>query len=283
MKYSNPLVSAVFALGFVLAPVPAGATELMPNFANVPTGWSVDRYAPDSFANIGTAFGRNNVLGIGINNTDGASSRPSGQQGTFYNTQGMSHALSGGAGDSLSASLYIPSLWADPTQGARRTDMWGVLLDSLSNIVDYPIIGFTNNNLVDSFVGFRAWNDQGSGGWVNLSNAVNYDGWNTLSILFSSSSPSNNSFNYYVNGTPAITLTADSVVVSFSRVIMQAYNFNDPSFTANNQVVANDYTAYWSNTPVPVPESSTLLLFVIGLAGLGFMRWRNKGAGSLPI
>lgn len=80
-------------------------------FDNAPTGWSVDRYAPDSFADIGTFAGRNDVLGIGIGPNGNSANRAPGQQGTFYNTQGMSHAAPGGTGDALSARpIHTPHM-----------------------------------------------------------------------------------------------------------------------------------------------------------------------------
>jgi len=81
--------------------------DIMPSFANVPAGWSVDRYAPASFTNVGAFQGRNDVLGIQITSTGDLANRPGGYQYTFYNTQGMGHAVTGGAGSELDADLYI--------------------------------------------------------------------------------------------------------------------------------------------------------------------------------
>ena len=84
------ILSIAFGTTF---PVVTTAAELMPDFGGVPTGWVVDRYAPNSFSNVGTFQGRNNVLGIEINSAQGLTSRPSGYQSSFYNTQGMQYAL----------------------------------------------------------------------------------------------------------------------------------------------------------------------------------------------
>src|SRR3546814_12973075 len=64
-----------------------------------------------------------NVLGIGISMDDSLANRPTGFQTTFRNTQGMKHAVNGGAGDMLIADLYIPTSWSAASQGARRPDM----------------------------------------------------------------------------------------------------------------------------------------------------------------
>ena len=86
----------------VLAPVLAGlslmhaavAAPVMPSFDNAPAGWSVDRYAPASFADVGVFQGRDNVLGIGIDSSTNSANRPGGQSATFYNTQGMKSLIS---------------------------------------------------------------------------------------------------------------------------------------------------------------------------------------------
>src|SRR5262249_32383322 len=94
--------AAAFSIAFAIGTA-ASATELMPGFANVPTGWTTDRYNPDSFSNVGSYAGRNDVLGIGIGPNGAAANRPAGQSSQFYDTQGMQHAVSGGTGDSISA------------------------------------------------------------------------------------------------------------------------------------------------------------------------------------
>ena len=149
----NLYAAIVATLAF--APGIAGAAELMPSFANVPTGWSTDRYNPDSFTNIGTVNGRSNVLGIGIGPNGAFANRPSAYQSQFYDTQGMGHSISGGSGNSLSAGLYIPSSWLNSANGVVRTDMWGVMNSGTFNaITDYPIIGFTNHG-ANGYVGLQ--------------------------------------------------------------------------------------------------------------------------------
>ena len=248
----------------------AQASPIMPTFAGAPAGWNVDRYAPASFSDVGTYQGRSDVLGIGISTNDGYGSRPSGYNDTFYDTQGESHPVSGGAGDTLSADLFVPRDWANPSLGARRTGMWGVMnKDANGNVSGYPIIGFTNDG-TDGFVGFRTWDDSGLGAWHDLANAVNYDGWNTLSILFTGSV-----FKYSINGVLADTIAADPSAKNFSSVIMQAYNFaGDPAL---GEVVANDYTAHWSNTK-SVPEPGTFALAGIAIIGIGATRRRKMAS-----
>lgn len=245
----------------------AQATELMPGYDGAPSGWFVDRYAPDGFADVGMYMGRTHVLGISIGPNGDSANRPSGQQSTFYNTQGMGHAISGGAGDSLSALLYVPLSWSNSANGYVRTDMWGFTTDGSNP--GYPIVGFTNYNSAN-FVGFRVWDDQ-AGVWDDLSNTVNYGAWNKLSLTFDGTN-----YDYYINDVLAYTLAAAPGTNAFTEVAMQAYNFADPSlYTSGIPAEALvPYTAYWSD----VPEPSSFALLAAALGGFGFFIRRRKSA-----
>lgn len=255
----------------------AQATEITPDFTNVPTGWSVDRYSPDGFANIGTFQGKNNVLGITIG-PNGDSSNRSCCAATFYNTQGEGHAISGGAGSSISAYLYVPGSWANPANGSRRTDMWGFVTIPGPN-PDFAIIGFSNNNTsnnnntVPSFVGFRAWDDS-SGTWIDLTSAtVDYDNWNLLSIEFTGTD-----YDYFVNGLLVDTIAASPGATGFEEIAMQAYNFNDPTLHTDSPVVPGPnsyYEADWAN----IPEPASMALLGTALLGFGGIGWRRRRKG----
>lgn len=100
-----PGMVAVFALFGAVALLQA-AVPIMPDFSTVPTGWTVDRYDPASFENVGTFEGRDNVLGIGIDETTGEASR-GGLSNIFYATQGRKFRFApvAGADSVLSADL----------------------------------------------------------------------------------------------------------------------------------------------------------------------------------
>lgn len=229
---------------------------VMPDFADVPTGWVTDRYQPHSFANVGSYQGKSDVLGIEINRAEGLGSRASGQNTTFYNTQGMQHALSGaGAGSILAASLYIESGWTNSTNGNVRTDMWGVVSDPA--ITDYPIIGFTNYG---GLARYRVWDGDTTNGWVDLPVAVSEGAWVDFAMELTA-----DSIVYSINGNAVYTdnTIGAGIAPEFSAVIMQAYNFfGDTSIDGSNPV---DYVAHWANLQADIPEPGSVLLLGIAL------------------
>lgn len=262
------LIGALAGLAFAFGAHAAFATQLMPDYAGVPTGWVTDRYEPNSFSNVGSFQGRNDVLGIGITSAEGLNNRPAAYQSTFYNTQGRQYDISGGVNDWVSADLYIPSNWNSLSTAflapTVRSDMWGVMSDG-SAVSSYPIIGFTN------YAGaprYRIW-DADAGGWVDLATPVVYDDWTSFEILFDGSA-----FVFSIDGTIVYTDSTINGSVQFDALIMQAYNFfGDASL---GQVNAQDYVAHWSNAQVQVPEPGAFGVFAAGLLFAGWQVGRRR-------
>lgn len=232
------------------------AAPLMPSFDGAPAGWTVDRYAPGTFADIGSYAGRDDVLAIGIRREDGAQSRPGAFSSQFYNTQGMQYALAGGVGDSISAALYIPTTWSDAGAGHVRSDMWGVMSGDPGGL-QYPIIGFTNYGGAPRL---RVWDANAPGGWIDLATPVMYDAWTEFTIALTGSA-----YEFSVNGSVVYTDNTIGQTNAFTAVIMQAYNFFDSTIPG---AIGENYSAHWSNVgsqSVPAPAGVALALLGLGL------------------
>jgi hypothetical protein len=257
------IVLAMVAASALVA-VAAHADSLMPDFSAVPAGWTTDRYDPSSFSNVGTYQGRSNVLGIGIGSSGNLAERAPAYQYSFYNTQGKGHDVNGGAGSVLAADLYIPESWRNASNGSVRTDMWGVMSNA-NAVSDYTIFGFSNYG---GAARLRVYDGDTANGWVDIATAINFNAWTSLAIDFTGSS-----YVYSVNGAAVYTDNTIHGSTSFSRALMQAYNFADPSI-ANASVLP--YVANWANAEVPEP--GIIALFGLGL--LGFAASRRKSAKS---
>ncbi|MDZ4793754.1 MAG: T9SS type A sorting domain-containing protein [Bacteroidota bacterium] len=199
---------------------------------NVNNTWYPDRYPPAGFTS--AVLAGNNVLKISIDGiADGALNRPGGQQGTFYNTQGRKFNQCGGCITKSKADLYIPADWATKH---RRSDMWATAFNITNNVTIFPIIGFRNPDAVSPGIYF--WD--GNVGWVNTGVAITYDSWYNLEFRLVGAN-----LEYLVNNIVVGTIASGGSTY-LGDIIMQAYNFNDPTLLAINQS-ADSYDAYWDN------------------------------------
>jgi hypothetical protein len=258
LKFVGVFAGAFLALAAHAAPVLPSVTD---------AGWTTDRYEPASWANVGTYQGRNNVLGIGINDSTNAANRPGGQQGSFYNTQGRQIGVTGGTGDSIAADLFLDANWASSQGGFVRTDLWGRSAGATETGVSYPIIGFTNFDTPGARL--RVFDSQV--GWINLAIDLTslYGTWVALKIEALATG-----YEFFVNGTSVFTdNTLGSAGGDFTRGFLQAYNFNESSVGVTGNPA---YTAHWSDpvsNQVPVP--GPLVLTSLALCLLGFSRRRR--------
>ena len=231
-------------------------------------GWTTDRYEPASWSNVGPYQGRDDVLGIGINDTTNSVNRPGGQQGVFYNTQGRQIGVTGGTGDSIAADLFLDASWANSQRGFVRTDLWGRSAGATEDGVSYPIIGFTNFDTPGARL--RVFDSQV--GWINLGIDLTslYGTWVALEIEAVATG-----YEFFVNGTLVSTdNTLGSAGGGFTRGFLQAYNFNESSVGVSQNPA---YIAHWSDpvsNAVPVP--GTLALTGLALTLLAATGRRRK-------
>lgn len=221
---------------------PAGQVNLMPSFTNAPAGWTTDRYDPAFFgASTARIAGRNGELQIQVNQAQGYNSRPAGYQTSFYDFQGRTYPIAGtGAGDSISADIYVPASFATAASGNIASYLWAVGYNA-GAAADYAIIGFANTPGTGEFA---AWDDSTSS-WIGLTAntaPVQYGAWNTVTVIYTGTT-----FDYYVNGAKVYSMNPAYGSTSIGATILNTFNFFDPNL---NYTAAN-YSVTWGDSQAP--------------------------------
>lgn len=227
--------------------------------------WVVDRYAPAGWTSGAMDPLGGQALRIDISNADRADLRPPGYGGVFYNTQGRQRSTSISAPWEIGGALFIPTSWGQ-AGNLRRSDLWARDANPTEANAHYPIVGFINNDPAAPFdptatnfqPRFRVWNS--GAGWVDLTEPIVYDDYNTFRIVSTGSA-----FLYYVNGSLVHTgaYYSQGGYEALQTVFVQAYNFGDSSNTMT--LPDSSYSAYWRNVyAVPSPGAMALL----GLGGM---------------
>ncbi len=208
--------------------------------SQAPDTWYIDRYAPSSFSSPYNVPGEI-VLKHSISTADGAINRPSGQQSSFYNTQGRKYGLSTNT-KGVTIDLFIPATWA--TTDKREAGLWGTAVDISSNITAYPIIEFTSD-IAGGGPRFQGW-ESGSGSFVDmgLPTGFIYDAWYTLEIELLPTGE----FLFKVDDLEYTTTTsAPDGSVRIDNVILQGYNY-DPTHAGSIETNPGvTYDIFWDN------------------------------------
>ncbi len=252
----------------------------------VPNAWFWDRYRPDHFDS--EVFLGDNRLHIGISSNDGfgpnatGGGRPPAYASTFYNTQGRQYLLGNGYYTSIKGKLYVGSDWST---NRRRSDIWGVAVNGANSVVGYPIIGIANIDA--STIVCRVFTqdtDQNpntplDGGWVDVSASVpgglTTNRWYSLEVRLKPGV-----YEFLVDGKLVFSdqftysVLQTNQAVAFGAMIMQAYNFNDPTLAPINQSFQDSYDVYWDDvTAGPFPLQG----FPVDLNG----SYRSPSSGPL--
>lgn len=246
----NHLLGAC-ALACAMATGTAQAAELE-DFSGPATGWTVDRYAPSTFATSG------GTLHEGTSVADGANNRPGAYSAAFYNTQGMAKVLEDGT-TFMSIDLYLDPTWAGDTN--RQAGFWGVGVDGSNAVNTYPIVEYYNG-------GFRGW-DNGTGAWFDMgASSTPFGSWVTLGIALNTTT---DMFTYTAGNLSAMTGAYGTK--SLDSTILQVYNTTG----------GRNYEAQWDNLATKtgaVPEPSTWAMMILGFGLIGATL---RGRRTVPI
>lgn len=225
--------------------------------SQAPGVYYTDRYAPAGFDS--ELFEGDNRLALTLSSSDGASNRPSGFSGAFYNTQGRKYDVSGATAASI--DMYIDSAFvSDPN---RVGGLWGTAVEAGSAISAFPIIEFANGS-------FQIWDGAGFNN-IGLPSGFLTDTF--VNIGFELNVPAN-SIEYFLNGVSVFTDTNANSSVSLSNIIIQGYNTTagvDRTLYFDNLLVTDASVAN-----VSAPGTLAMLLLMITVVSVGNYKRRQN-------
>lgn len=219
--------------------------------SEIDTNWEGDRQFPSDGATSVTAFGRDNVLRIGI---DSSQVHPTND---FNRTEGIKTVGAGDFGNGVQADLYVDPDW----QGkAVRAGLW-VVGDDGEGARDefFGIIEFVNNELcpepdcsnqpnITEHEGWRIWSS--ITGWTNVDMPVAYGQWYTLTIELDEETQQ---YLYSVNGDRIGTAPGGENFIR--EVFLNSYNYGADNFPT---LSSDSYAAHWDNAPAVQATGVTL-------------------------
>ena len=226
--------------------------------------WVTDRYRPPTVTTV--MFEGNERLLIGTDQSATPDNRPSGQSGTFYNTQGIKTPGVATTGEywTMTVDVYVTNDMLDG-DGLQQFGMWGY------TGTGYPIINFASHDPLDAFnpdsAGIvpmlRTYNTT-TGAW-NMFNALDYltaNTWATLEIR-----GTNQGFDYFVNGVQLGGTDLNVGALNLQEGFLQTYNYGQPHPNPFDPVEPTS-VMFDNFTVQTIPEPAAAALGGIGLLGL---------------
>jgi hypothetical protein len=229
------LLSAAIMLTTVSSAV---ATELGEfDQDEIDTNWERDRQTPtDGYSSV-SAFGRDNVLRIGI---DSSQTQP----GLTERTEGLKTIEPMNFGTEVHIDLYLDPDWEDK---AVRAGFWVVgdnglgERDQLYGIIEFvnnepcPSVDCSNQSNITDHEGWRTWDD--TNGWINRDAEFEYGQWYTLSIELD---PVNELYHFYIDRQEVGTGLGGQNFISVA--IVNSYNYGEDDFPT---LSSESYEAHW--------------------------------------
>lgn len=208
--------------------------------SEIDTNWEGDRQFPSGGATSVSAFGRDDVLRIGLDSSQTA-------PGDFQRTEGLKSVSPTDFGTAVQVDLYVDPDWQNK---AVRAGFWAVGSDSAGGRDElYGIIEFVNNvtcpepdctnqpNITDH-EGWRIW-DTDDNVWTNLDTAFSYGEWATLTIELD---PVAEEYIYFIDGAEVGTGPGGQHFIQ--GVFLNSYNYGEDSFPT---LSSDSYAAHWEN------------------------------------
>ena len=224
----------VLAAAMLLSVGMASAAMLAPFTQDeLDDNWVTDRQFPSGGVESVSAFGREDVARLGIDNTNT-------QPGTFQRTEGIKTVGTQDFGTSVQVDLYLDPEWADT---AVRAGLW-VVGDDGEGVRDerFGILEFVNlesstsgESAQGDHTGWRIWDS--TTGWTNIGDDYAYGDWFTLGIELDTT---NAQYLYTINGEQVGTATGGTNFIS--ELFLNSYNYGLDVFPNLN---SDSHAAHW--------------------------------------
>jgi len=226
---------ALLATSLLVVPFSAKAAPVLNSFTQteLDDNWEADRYFPTDGVESVSAFGRDDVARLGLDNTKT-------QAGTFQRTEGIKTVGDQNFGSSVNVDLYIDSDWQDK---AVRAGLW-VVGDNGAGGRDnlFGIIEFVNLESSTSGVsaqgnheGWRIWSS--ATGWTDIETDFTYGEWVTLKIDLDTEE---GLYHYSIDGVEIGTAPAGENFIR--EIFLNSYNYGLDVFP---NLTNDSYAAHW--------------------------------------